>query len=841
MLCLVAILTVLFLPSFDMGKALFANDGPYGGQMAAYLRPPGSFLGIWNDLFWLGAYSGNYSPNPTGLLLLTLGPRLFVNFYTPATALLAGVCAWFFFRQLRFNAMASVLGGLAAALNMNFFSNACWGLGTRNTALAGIFLSLAAVESSFRGFSWIKLILAGLAIGMSISEGGDNGAIFSVFVAGYAFCRSLQQEGSPAANAFKGGARVALIALVAAIMAFPSLLIFRDTAVKGVVGSGREGMSPAQKWDWATQWSLPKAETLRVIIPGMFGYRLDTPNGGNYWGRVGQQPGWEQHHQGFPRHSGAGEYAGVLVVLLALWALTNSLVRTGSVYDEKERRIIWYWSGAALVALLLAWGRHAPFYQLLYALPYFSTIRNPMKFMHPFHMTMMILFAYGVMGLSRRYLEGAAVQKGPFEQLKDWWGACTGFEKRWAYGSLAAIGLAALGWLIYNGSQPALLRYLATQDFEGELARQIARFSAREVLLFTLFLAASVSVVLMIMSRAFAGRRAVWAGLLLGTILVIDLGRADKPWIHYFNIAEKYATNPVLDALRDKAYEHRVTVPNFQVPPQTAQMHGLLQQVYQIEWLQHHFQLYNIQAMEVAQMPRVPEDYAAFNKALASQPMRLWQLCNTRYILALAGFHEAFNIQFDPEKKRFRNKLLFDITQRPGGGITAVTNTTGPFALIEFTGALPRAALYNSWVVSTNDDATLKQLAAPAFDPEKQVLVAENVPPGNSAPAAFVPVAITSYSPRRIEMAARAGADSILLLNNRYDTGWKVTVDGQPAPLLRCNFVMQGVKLPPGDHRVVFQFSPTKQGFWLMTVCVSVALVLCGFLWVFDRPRNRKV
>ena len=33
----------------------------------------------------------------------------------------------------------------------------------------------------------------------------------------------------------------------------------------------------------------------------------------------------------------------------------------------------------------------------------------------------------------------------------------------------------------------------------------------------------------------------------------------------------------------------------------------------------------------------------------------------------------------------------------------------GTYALIEFTGALPRAKLYSHWQVSTNDTATLKR------------------------------------------------------------------------------------------------------------------------------------
>ena len=152
-------------------------------------------------------------------------------------------------------------------------------------------------------------------------------------------------------------------------------------------------------------------ESLRVIVPGLYGYRLDTANGGNYWGAVGQDAGWEKGHNDpewvrthFARHSGSGEYAGVLVVLIAIWTLTHAFGKGGA-FTEKERKMIWFWGGAALIALVLSWGRYAPFYQFVYALPYFSTIRNPMKFMHPFHLSLMILFAYGLQGMWRRYLE----------------------------------------------------------------------------------------------------------------------------------------------------------------------------------------------------------------------------------------------------------------------------------------------------------------------------------------------------------------------------------------------------------------------------------------------------
>src|SRR6185436_18721518 len=101
-----------------------------------------------------------------------------------------GFCSWTFFRRLGCNAAASILASLSAALNMNFMSNAAWGLPSRGLSLAASFLALAAIEAGFVVQPILTSILAGLAIGLSITEGGDNGAIFSMFIAAYAFYRT---------------------------------------------------------------------------------------------------------------------------------------------------------------------------------------------------------------------------------------------------------------------------------------------------------------------------------------------------------------------------------------------------------------------------------------------------------------------------------------------------------------------------------------------------------------------------------------------------------------------------------------------------------------------------
>lgn len=832
---LVVVLGWLFSASFRPGQAVFANDGPLGAQVSEIYKMPGAFSGIWSDLYWLGAYGGNYAPNATGVLLWLLGPLAFNKFLVPISLLLLGLAASLFFRKLGFGTAACLLGGLAAALNSNFFSNACWGLSSRGLSLAAAFLALAAVQSSLaRQPPWLQLCktaLAGLAIGLSVSEGGDNGALFSLFIAAFAFYSSLIQDGPMAGRLARGTLKVGLMAVFAACLAWQTVAVFFQKDVQRASVTGAAAMSKERHWAWATQWSLPKSESFRVIVPGLFGYRLDTPGGGEYWGGVGEEPGWEEGHKdpewvkahpgAFPRHSGAGEYAGVAVVLIALWALAHSFAIGGS-YSRTERLMIRFWGAAALIALLLSWGRHAPFYQIINALPYFSSeFRNPMKFMHPCHMALMILFAYGVQGLWRRYVEphGLVVAK-----LKG--SAAPSFDKKTPLAFGIVVGLAMLGWMVFASSQGVLARHLTdTLAVDPAAGPAIARFSSGEVGWSVCFLILTAGCVFLIARGAFTGDRGHWATVALGVVLVLDLARADTPWIKHYDYQAKYASNGVLQVLADKPYLHRVSMP----PLQWDRNYAVFQQIYAVEWLQHQFPFYNIQSLDIPQEPRMPPDKAAFREALATNVVRLWELTNTRYLCGMAGnFADVLNQQFDPVQRRFRLHTRFNFFQDDStGNIGARLDQNGPFALIEFTGALPRAQLYYQWQANIEDRAALATLASPEFNPHQKVLVAETVPapspgPTNASPGA---VEFVRYAPKHIVLKAAPTAPSILLLNDRYDPNWQASVDGNPAPILRCNFTLRGVQLPPGEHTIDFSYRPSSTIFF-----VSLGATLFGLL-----------
>ncbi|GDY18842.1 hypothetical protein LBMAG56_01870 [Verrucomicrobiota bacterium] len=856
LLTLLGVLGVMFFRSLDTKQVLFSNDAPLGALTAAANNLVDGLFGGWGDQNWVGVESLSLSPSLTIGVFWLGHPVGFSKFYVPICLTLLGTSVWVLFRELRFSPVVCALGGLAAALNMNTFSHSCWGLASRAIVLAMAFFALAALQSMGRGRAWLKAVVAGLAVGMGVIEGYDMGAIFSLYVAAFAVFVTLNGAGGAGpAVVGKAVARVLVVAVCAGVLAVHTVSSLVGTQIKGVAGTQQDEKSKAERWDFATQWSLPKKELLRVLIPGLFGYRMDTPHGGNYWGAVGQDPSVpallratqdanetvrnqanDALQSRFMRHSGAGEYAGVLVVLLALWAVGQSLRGAHSPFTIIERRMIWFWTGLAGISVLFAFGRHAPFYQLVYALPYFSTIRNPIKFMHLFQMALLILFGYGLQVFWLRYVTTVRESALSAEvQVKNWWTVCRGFERRWVWGMVAALGGSAVAWLIYAAGRQDVEAYLKKTGFGPEQAPGIVSFSLHEVGWFLFFFALTAALVALTMSGYFGGRRAKLGAVLFGLLLVVDLGRANAPWIIYYDYQEKYASNPVIDFLRAKPYEGRVVTPRFRLPDQFQTLPALAN-----EWLQHHYQYYNIQSLDVIQMPRVPEDMRAYQTALGGSMLRLWQLTNTRYLLTAAGAVDSLNQQLDPVQRRFRVHASFELGAKPGvtkvtriEDLSVVVKPNAPYGLIEFTGALPRVKLYANWLSVTNDESALRQLADPAFDPARQVLVAADLPapkPEFATNTNAGTVEFKSYQPKRIQFTAKAEVPAVFLLNDKHHPAWKVFVDGKAAPLLRCNYLMRGVQLEPGAHEIEFRYEPPIRTLYVSFAALAAGLGLLGFL-----------
>lgn len=383
------------------------------------------------------------------------------------------------------------------------------------------------------------------------------------------------------------------------------------------------------------------------------------------------------------------------------------------------------------------------------------------------------------------------------------------------------------------------------------MAESMAGHSVAEVGWFVLFLVLSVGWLTLARSGFFRGPKAVGlAAVLAGGVMVADLVRANLPWVVYYNYQEKYASNAVIDRLRERAYERRVSGLFLGGGPQVAQLLQVLQQIYGLDWLQHLFPYYSVQSVDVVQDPRPSADNQQYREAflaadqllLLQRRIRQWELTSTRYFLGVAGLEGLMNQQLDGDRDRFRMLQAFELYQeKERGPILVATNAQGPFALIEFTGALPKASLFARWQVIEEPADLLRRLVEPEFDPAETVLLEKAPWPEDAEPADSTSggsVRYESYAPKHLKLVVEAARPSVLLVNDKAHPDWQATLDGEPIEILRANFLMRGVAVPAGRHVVEFRYRPSVATWYLSLAAVIVGLGLSGTLGVMGARRR---
>jgi hypothetical protein len=487
----------------------------------------------------------------------------------------------------------------------NPVSYACWGLPAKAFSLGFTLLALAGLAGRDTGWRrWLSIAAAGLATGLNVSEGGDIGAILSLYVAVFLVWQCWTESIETPRKLWNAAMRLTAVVVFAGWIAAHAIHALVSTQIVAVSGMDQKRETEAQRWQFATAISLPPVESLRIVVPGLFGYRMDSPDGGAYWGAVG----FDGTSKG--RWSGAGEYAGILVVLVASYAAATSMRKKQSTYSKQERQMVWFWTAVAAGSLALSWGHFAPFYRIFFAIPYLSTIRIPSKFLHVMHLALWVLFAYGLEAIARGTLASGRDRMGSWkEQFAAWRKHAAAAEVNWVFGALAVFAVALIGVLQFAGNATELKSHLQGIEFQmGPPAT--AEFSIGEAWKALGFFAVSLGLVAGMITGFFNGTRARIGWMLLGTVLVVDLYRANTPWVKYYDWVTRYQSNPVLDLLKDKPWEQRVTA--FLDPHRQGPLVGgdaALSWTYlQKEWLENQFQYFNIQSLDISQMPRVATD-----------------------------------------------------------------------------------------------------------------------------------------------------------------------------------------------------------------------------------------
>ncbi len=169
-------------------------------------------------------------------------------------------------------------------------------------------------------------------------------------------------------------------------------------------------------------------------------------------------------------------------------------------------------------------------------------------------------------------------------------------------------------------------------------------------------------------------------------------------------------------------------------------------------------------------------------------------------------------------------------------------------SLYRLAGPLPRLWVVSNARVIADPDDVLSELMAGDFDPTHEVLLESTSPSGLFADLSLgfgtraldrplSPPELTSHpqtppipislreegNSRTIDLALKGPA--YLVLAYTYYPGWRATIDGQPADVLRANYAFMALPLETGKHRVVLDYRPTSLALGALITVLSVLAI----------------
>jgi hypothetical protein len=160
-----------------------------------------------------------------------------------------------------------------------------------------------------------------------------------------------------------------------------------------------------------------------------------------------------------------------------------------------------------------------------------------------------------------------------------------------------------------------------------------------------------------------------------------------------------------------------------------------------------------------------------------------------------------------------------------------------------------RYAAGNAWFVSElkwvkNADEEMKELST--FNPKRTALVDERFKEqlGGVQPQAdsVSGIVLKSYEPNKLVYEANASKDQLAVFSEiYYEKGWNAYVDGKLTPHVRADYILRAMKVSAGKHTIEFKFEPEgyKKGesIALMGSIALFAFVLGAAFWTWKKGK----
>ncbi len=801
---------LVYRPGLVPGHIILTTDDNIGALALRKAAMPYSLLGWWNDSVLCGVPEF-MNITWTNILLCLLPVNFFANWIHAIDLCAASIFLILFFRERKIHPAAAMIAVLAAFwLGSSFFLTYAGHIGKFGVLVFAAFY-LWQIEAAFRRKSWANAVLAGGGLGGMFLEQADVALFFALPFGCYALYRVIVAgEGR-----MKMAVRVfAPAMIVGALLALHPVWMGKSLFASAVPGAA--GGNDKAQWDYCTQWSWPPEETIEWIAPGYYGWRSGEQEG-PYWGRLGCQPGTEDQHQAGNNFKLENFYIGAIPVAFAFLAIALGLGRRKMKFTRGE---ILFWSAVALATFILGLGKYCPIYRIFFALPGISSIRAPVKFMQVTQLALGILAAVGF-----DWLINVSVADARNKLFKNF---------RWA-----ALGVAVI--LLLAGFGAASGESARAQEFA---ARGWGNFSSVIVSLQIgallrgagmMFLAWGL---MLLLPRDKTGwtawrNRIAWIAVALAAV---DQLLVSQHYVEAVDASHIIGRNEVTDALQSTRGGQRAYL--------FMQESGRYRELQEASitynhWLTYLFPYHNISTFNVTQI-RMPDDYQRFLTALGPTPDRMWRLCGIGQMIFPTPFEKQLET-LPALKGTIQPVMSFNVQQR---GVEAIVSPTGAspgqHTLAKITAPAPRYALFAAWQKS-DDDKTLAALA----DPNKPLFEKAYVPadanvPESSGSGIAGKVDVASYRTGAVTLKTASDKPSILRACEKFMPYWKATLDNQPVPLMRCDYLFQGVFVPAGNHEVSLKYAPPLATLWLQVagtaLCLIALIALLLELFIARKP-----
>ena len=135
-------------------------------------------------------------------------------------------------------------------------------------------------------------------------------------------------------------------------------------------------------------------------------------------------------------------------------------------------------------------------------------------------------------------------------------------------------------------------------------------------------------------------------------------------------------------------------------------------------------------------------------------------------------------------------------------------------------------------MVATPDEEIL---ALNDFNPSREVVVLKEYSGylKGFKPSKNGQIKMTSYQPNRLVYSSNSSSEQLAVFSEIWygpDKGWQAYIDGQKAEHIRVNYLLRAMRIPAGQHEIVFEFKPKRYAMGVTVSKVASSLILLAMI-----------